>query len=67
MSLLRDRMIEDMQLHGFSASTQEVYVRAVSQMSEYVHHGCRLWGLRFQSSAGCSNPNADTNPGALVF
>ena len=39
MSLLRDRMIEDMQPHGFSASTQEVYVRAVSQMSEYVHHG----------------------------
>src|SRR6266566_5089977 len=39
MSLLRERMIQDMQLHGFSASTQEVYVRAVSQMSQYVHHG----------------------------
>ena len=39
MSLLRERMIEDMQLHGFSASTQEVCVRAVGQMSKYVHHG----------------------------
>ena len=39
MSLLRDRMIQDMRLHGFCASTQDVYVRAVSQMSQYVHHG----------------------------
>jgi integrase/recombinase XerD len=39
MSLLRERMIEDMRLHGFSASTQDVYVRAVRQLSEYVHHG----------------------------
>ncbi|MBI4473481.1 MAG: phage integrase N-terminal SAM-like domain-containing protein [Acidobacteria bacterium] len=39
MSILRERMIEDMQLHGFSASTQEMYVRAVSQLSQYVHHG----------------------------
>ena len=39
MSLLRDRMIEDMQLHGYSASTQELYARAVSLMSKYVHHG----------------------------
>ena len=39
MSPLRERMIEDMQLHGFSASTQDVYVRAVSELSKYVHHG----------------------------
>jgi site-specific recombinase XerD len=32
-------MIEDMQLHGYSANTQEAHVRAVSLMSEYVHHG----------------------------
>ena len=38
MSALRKRMIEDMQLHGFSANTQEAYVRAVSLLSEYVHH-----------------------------
>ena len=39
MSRLRQRMIEDMQLHGFSANTQELYVRAVRQLSDYVHHG----------------------------
>jgi len=31
-------MIEDMQLRGFSASTQEMYVRAVSQLSKFVSH-----------------------------
>ena len=39
MSLLRQRMIEDMQLHGYSANTQESYIRAVRLMTEYVHHG----------------------------
>ncbi len=39
MSLLSERMIQDMQLHGFSASTQDVYVRAVRQLCQYVHHG----------------------------
>src|SRR5215831_15019887 len=39
MSLLRERMIEDMQLRGLSANTQEAYVRAVSQLTEYVKHG----------------------------
>jgi integrase/recombinase XerD len=39
MSRLRQRMIEDMQLHGYSANTQELYIRAVRQLSEYVHHG----------------------------
>jgi integrase/recombinase XerD len=39
MSPLRQRMIEDLQLHGYSANTQELYVRAVSLMSEHVHHG----------------------------
>ena len=37
MSLLRERMIEDMQLHGLSANTQDVYVRAVCQLSDYVN------------------------------
>jgi site-specific recombinase XerD len=32
-------MIEDMQLHGLSANTQDVYVRAVRQLIEYVNHG----------------------------
>jgi integrase/recombinase XerD len=32
-------MIEDMQLRGLSASTQELYIRAVRQLTEYVKHG----------------------------
>jgi integrase/recombinase XerD len=39
MSPLRQRMIEDMQLRGYSAITQELYARAVSQLSKYVQHG----------------------------
>jgi integrase/recombinase XerD len=35
MTALRERMIEDMQLHGLSANTQEAYVRAVKQLAEY--------------------------------
>ncbi len=34
---LRQRMIEDMQLHGFAAKTQDGYVRAVKQLAEYYH------------------------------
>ena len=37
MTSLRQRMIEDMQLHGFSPGTQKVYVRAVRQLAEYYH------------------------------
>lgn len=32
---LRQRMIEDMQMHGFSKRTQESYVRTVRQLAEY--------------------------------
>src|SRR5436309_6990563 len=39
MSPLRQRMIEDMQLRGYSATTQEAYARAVRQLSDHVHHG----------------------------
>jgi len=35
MSALRQRMIEDMKLHGFSESTQESYVGAVRQLAKY--------------------------------
>ena len=38
MTLLRERMIEDMQLHGFSARTQEAYVGAVRQL--FGHFNC---------------------------
>ena len=34
---LRQRMIEDMQLPGFAAKTQDGYVRAVKQVAEYSH------------------------------
>jgi len=37
MSTLRHRMIEDMQLRGFSAGTQEAYVYAVHRLAQ--HYG----------------------------
>src|SRR2546425_3789326 len=37
MTPLRQRMIEDMQLRGFSARTQEAYVHAVRQLAEHLH------------------------------
>ena len=35
MTVLRQRMIEDMQLRGLAAKTQEAYLRAVRQISEH--------------------------------
>ncbi len=35
MTHLRQRMIDDMQLRGFSAKTQEAYLRAVCQLAEH--------------------------------
>lgn len=37
MTPLRQRMIEDMQLRGFSARTQECYVGAVRQLARHYH------------------------------
>jgi integrase/recombinase XerD len=37
MTQLRERMIQDMQLHGFSARTQQAYVGAVRQLFEHFH------------------------------
>ena len=37
MTPLRRRMLEDMQLRGFSARTQECYARAVRQLAEHYH------------------------------
>jgi integrase/recombinase XerD len=37
MTKLRQRMIEDMQLHGFSPSTQVQYVSAVRDLAQYFH------------------------------
>ena len=37
MTMLRQRMIEDMQLRGLAARTQEAYVAAVAQLAKYYH------------------------------
>jgi site-specific recombinase XerD len=37
MTVLRQRMVEDMRLRGLSARTQEAYVRAVRQLAEHYH------------------------------
>jgi Phage integrase, N-terminal SAM-like domain len=37
MTPLRQRMIEDMQLRGFSARTQECYAAAVGQLAKHYH------------------------------
>ena len=37
MTPLRQRMLEDMQLRGFSARTQECYVAAVRQLAAHYH------------------------------
>ncbi len=37
MTPLRQRMLEDMQLRGFSARTQECYVAGVRQLAEHYH------------------------------
>ena len=37
MTPLRQRMLEDMQLRGLSARTQEAYARAVWQLAQYYH------------------------------
>ena len=35
MTALRQKMIEDMQLHSFSERTQDSYLRAVRQLAAY--------------------------------
>jgi hypothetical protein len=35
MTALRQRLLEDLQLRGYSAGTQQLYVRAVRQLAEY--------------------------------
>ena len=35
MSVLRQKMVDDMQLHGFAIRTQEAYLSAVRQLAKY--------------------------------
>ena len=35
MTALRQKMIEDMQLHGFAERTQKSYMHVVRQLAEY--------------------------------
>lgn len=37
MTVLREKMLEDMQLRGLSKNTQEVYIRSVRQLAVYCH------------------------------
>ena len=37
MSVLRQKMIEDMQLHGFALQTHEAYLLAVRQLAKHYH------------------------------
>ncbi len=37
MSPLRTRMVEDMQLHGFSLSTQQSYVHSIVKLAKFYH------------------------------
>jgi hypothetical protein len=65
---LRQRMIEDMQLRGFSTRTQESYVTAVRQLAAPFHtrSGLCLASLRRHPFArGLSGAPLRTIPGAL--
>jgi len=42
MTVLRQRMIEDLQLRGFSTKTQEAYLRAVRQLAEHYNKSPEL-------------------------
>jgi hypothetical protein len=42
MSALYERMIQDMQLRGFSPRTQQAYARAVRKLAEHYHKSPEL-------------------------
>ena len=46
MTPLRRRMIEDMQLRGFAARTQEAYVHAVRQLAGHLQAGLFITKFR---------------------
>jgi hypothetical protein len=48
MTALRQKMIEDMQLHGFAERTQEAYLSAVRQLAKHYHilYSCAIISMR---------------------
>ena len=42
MSPLRTRMLEDMQLHGLSPSTQQAYVHSITKLARHYHKSPEL-------------------------
>ena len=52
MTLLRSRMIEDMQLHGYSPSTQRVYLFSVAKLAHQLSALCESFGARIVPSRG---------------
>jgi hypothetical protein len=58
MSARRKRMMEDGQLHGLSANTQETYVYAVRLFSEYVGHSLDK-AMKAKASGCCDRSGSD--------
>jgi len=62
MTPLRQRLIEDLQLHGLAVETQEAYVRAVKQLAQHYHKSpdliteeeLRLYFLYLKNDKGAS-------------
>jgi hypothetical protein len=60
ISLLRQRMIEDMSLRNFGEKTQKDYIRAVKNLTIFLPRCLRLgWYCRAAHSVGCDgSPSA---------
>ncbi len=52
ISPLRQRMIDDMVLRGFSANTQRGYISAVAGFSDFLVYRTRFLGHKFVSCGG---------------
>ena len=44
MTLLRQRMLEELQRHNYSQATIESYIKAVKEFAEYFHKSPNLLG-----------------------
>src|SRR4051812_15811895 len=71
---LRERLIEDMSLRGFSEKTQRYYIRIVSRFAAFLHRSpdtatredIRQWQLHL-SDIGTNPPAFNSTVGALRF